>query len=516
MTMPPLLDLELLVSPQAFLSLVLLPLFFLFLFTTVKRSFSSHKPKPPLLPSPPKLPFIGNLHQIGPLPHLSLHSLSSTYGPLMHLQLGQVPTLVVSSADMAAEVYKTHDAIFASRPKFKVAEILSYNFAALVFTPYGKFWRRMRKICGQHILNPKKEESYIPVKEEEVAVMAEKIRAASLQSSPVNLSDVLFGFANDVICRIVSGKFFRKEGRNELFRMLIDNNTALFSGFHAGNCFPKLGWLDGVIGVIRAAKKNINRWDDVLNKVIKEHREGSTEDGGAEDFTHVLLSLQGDPNLGLELKDDHVKSLLVDMFAAGTDTSSITLEWTMSELVRNSHVMKKLVDEVRGIAGENSKVRMEDLNKMSYLKAVVKETLRLHPPIPLLLPKETTEDCHIRGYYIPKGTRVFVNAWSIGRDPKYWEAPNEFNPERFINNQVDYRGNHFQFIPFGAGRRICLGLQFAINAIELAVSNLVNQFDWELPYGMTSEELDMEEAPGLTTHRKSRLKLIPKPRAFSK
>ncbi|XP_072965132.1 cytochrome P450 71A1-like [Typha angustifolia] len=500
---------------QAFL-LFLLSLFFFFFLTIIKRSFSSHNPNIPLPPSPPKLPFIGNLHQIGPLLHQSLHSLSSTYGPLMHLRLGQIPTLIVSSADMAAEITKTHDAIFATRPSFKVAEILTYNFVDLVFAPYGEYWKQVRKICTKHLLSPRREGSYHPMKEEEVGFMVERIGADSLQPSPVDLSEVLFDFANDVICRAVSGKFFREEGRNRLFRILIEENTALLSGFHLGDYFPKLGWLDGVFGVIKRTKRTFTGWDNVLEEVIKEHREG-IKDGGDEDFTDVLLSLQEDPDLGFELKDDNVKSLLADMFAAGTETSYAALEWAMAELVRNPEVMKKLVDEVRGIASQNQKVTAEDLNKMSYLKVVVKETLRLHPPVPLFIPRESMEECHVGGYYIPKGTRVIINAWSISRDPNFWKSPNEYIPERFINTHVDFRGKDFHFIPFGAGRRICPGMQFALSTLELALANLIHRFDWELPpNGFSRTELDMEEASGLTTTRKNRLKLIAKPFVFPK
>ena len=183
----------------------------------------------------------------------------------------------------------------------------------------------------------------------------------------------------------------------------------------------------------------------------------------------------------------------------------------MAELVRKSEVMKKLQDEVRGIASGKGMVREKELNKMVYLKAVVKEVLRLHPPAPLLLPRESMEDCQIQGYDIPKKTRVLINYWAIGRDPKYWEAPEEFHPERFLDSPIDFKGNDFQFIPFGAGRRICPGLHFATSTVELALANLVHQFDWELPHGLTREEFDMAEAPGITIKKKQRLHLVATP-----
>ena len=202
------------------------------------------------------------------------------------------------------------------------------------------------------------------------------------------------------------------------------------------------------------------------------------------------------------------------MFGAGTDTSYIVLEWAMAELIRNSQAMEKLQDEVRGIATGKGLVREEDLSELSYLKAVIKEVLRLHPPAPLLLPRESMDDCRLKGYEIPRRTRVIVNGWAIGRDPKVWEAPEEFRPERFMGNQIDFKGNDFQFIPFGSGRRICPGMNFAISTVELALANLIQCFDWELPHGTAKEDLDMVEAPGLTNPMKKRLHLVAKPRGY--
>ncbi|URE36159.1 cytochrome P450 [Musa troglodytarum] len=183
------------------------------------------------------------------------------------------------------------------------------------------------------------------------------------------------------------------------------------------------------------------------------------------------------------------------MFGAGTDTSYITLEWAMAELIRSPRAMRKLQDEVRrGRGSGEGLVREEEVSQMAYLKAVVKEVLRLHPPAPLLLPRELLEDCSIQGYSIPKKTRVFVNAWALGRDPRSWESPEEFRPERFEDGALDFTGNDARYVPFGAGRRICPGQNFAVAALELALANLVSRFDWELPGGLTREELQMNEA----------------------
>lgn len=190
------------------------------------------------------------------------------------------------------------------------------------------------------------------------------------------------------------------------------------------------------------------------------------------------------------------------MFAAGTDTSYAVLEWAMSELLRNPRVMKKVQNEVRGIARGKTRIAETDLQEMHYLKALIKETLRLYPPIPLLIPRESTQDVKIKGYDIAAGTRVVTNAWAIARDPALWDEPGEFRPERFLNSSVDFKGQDFQLIPFGAGRRGCPGITFAMTTNELVLANLVHKFDWALPDGARAEDLDMTQCTGLTIHRK--------------
>ena len=190
------------------------------------------------------------------------------------------------------------------------------------------------------------------------------------------------------------------------------------------------------------------------------------------------------------------------MFAAGTDTTYTVLEWAMTELLRHKTVMHKLQDEVRTVVGNKTHVTEEDLVNMNYLKAVIKETLRLHAPVPLLFPRKSMEDIKLNGYDIEAGTQVIVNAWAIARDPSSWEQPLEFKAERFINSSINYKGLDFEFIPFGEGRRGCPGVFFAIAVNELVLANLVYQFDWKLPDGVAEKDLDMSETVGLTCHRK--------------
>ncbi|XP_072989742.1 indole-2-monooxygenase-like [Typha latifolia] len=475
-------------SPVAYLFFLLLLLPFLLLLllsTTRKRKSYSTTP-----PSPPKLPLIGNLHQVGALPHRSLYALSKKHGPLMLLHLGKAPTLVISSPEMAQVVMRTHDHVFASRQSSTAVDILFNGAKDIAFAPYGEHWRQMRKLCAMHLLSTKKVQSFRHDREEEVSFVIEKIHRAQESSKPINMSELLNSYANDIISRVVSGKSFREGGRNDLFRELIEKSSALLSGFHFEDYFPVLHWLDFIIsGFESKAKKIAKGWDDVLEEVIKEHctinrAKDSTQE---RDFVDVMLSLQDDLRLEFGLTKEHIKAILVDMFGGGTDTSYITLEWAMTELARDKKAMKKLQEEVRGIANGKDMVKEDDLSEMSYLRNVVKEVLRLHPAIPLLIPRESMEDCQIEGYQIPKRTRVIINAWAINRDPKYWEAAEEFHPERFKGSSVEYKGHNFQFIPFGAGRRICPGMSFAISTVELMLANLVYHFDWELPHGPVKE-----------------------------
>jgi len=193
---------------------------------------------------------------------------------------------------------------------------------------------------------------------------------------------------------------------------------------------------------------------------------------------------------------------LLTLFAVGTDTSSSTVEWAMAELIRHPHMMKKYQQEIdSAVKGEQTTLKESDLQNLSYLQAVVKETLRLHPSVPLLVPRTAAEACEIEGYYIPKNARLLVNTWGMQRDPDLWERPLEFDPDRFVGNSVDMRGADFQLIPFGAGRRICAGMNMGIRMVGLMLASLLHSFDWSLPCDQPLEMLDMTEAVGMTMHK---------------
>ncbi|KAL6848592.1 hypothetical protein ACP4OV_021618 [Aristida adscensionis] len=450
------------------------------------------------------LPLIGNLHQVGALPHRALHALAAAHGApdLMRLRLGQVPALVASSPAAAAALMREHDSVFATRPYFRTAEILTYCFKDLVFAPHSEHWRHVRRFCSAHVLSAARSHRHSAMREREVAALVRAIRdqASSSSSSPgtavVDVSKALYGFANEVICRAVSGRVSGEEGgRSERFRELIEENTALLGGFCVGDFFPALAWADTALsGAGARAWRNFRRWDELLEKVVQEHdahRRVDDAAGDEEDFVDVLLALQAESQEGgFELTRDTIKSLLADMFAAGTETSYIALEWAMSELVKNPAAMHKLQREVRGAAnaaGRDDLLGLGAAATTPYLRAVVKETLRLHPPVPLLLPRECTQDATVLVFHVARGTR------------------------RFLESEVDFKGGHFQFIPFGAGRRVCPGMQFGLATVELALGNLVCLFDWEMPDSEAPGELDMSDAPSLTMPRREPLRLVATP-----
>ncbi|KAL1820262.1 hypothetical protein ACET3Z_015131 [Daucus carota] len=476
-----------------------------------KNTRAEHKRLPP---GPRKLPIIGNLHQLSQPIHQALRHLSDQHGSLMFLQLGSVPTLVVSSAAMAKQVLKTHDLIFASRPSLYATKKLSYNGTNISLAPYGKYWREVRKIALVELLSAKRVESFEGIRNEEVAYMLKIVEDSTAKSAPVNFTELMFMGLNNVVLRAIfsmNGNYSEDKGRSRVreFSKLLDEVEELTGLGNIADSFPWMGWYNKLSGFDGRLEKNFRALDGFYDMVIQEHRQQS---GGSqhEDLVDVLLRVQNDPNQEIRLSDENIKGVLTDMFIAGTDTSSTTLVWIMAELMRKPAAMRKAQEEVRVAVKESGSLQVNEshLPKLAYLKMVMKEVLRLHPPAPLLVPRETTEICSIAGYEIPAKTRVLINATSIAMDPDYWENPGEFKPERFYNIDTDFRGQHFELLPFGAGRRGCPGINFAVVIIELAMASLLHSFNWNMPDGESAEDMDMEESVGIAVHKKTPLYLV--------
>lgn len=468
-------------------------------------------------PGPKKLPIIGNLHQLGQFPHRSLQRLSNEHGPLMFLQLGSVPSLVVSSAHMAKEIFKTNDLIFSSRPVLYVAKKLSYNGSNISFAPYGEYWREVRKIAVLELFSAKRLQSFEAIREEQVSLT---INSISSSTSLINLSELLLLLSNNVVLAVVFGKKgndgdHQENGiRMSKFHGILRETQQLLGMVNIADYFPWMGWFNKLNGVEARLEKNFRELDKFYDKVIEEHldlKKKRSTSQQREDLVDVLLRLQNDPNRQIRLTNEQIKGVLTDMFIAGTDTSAAALVWILTELIKNPSAMRKAQDEVRRIVKAEKGVKECDVPKLEYLKLVVKEGLRLHPPTPLLIPRETTESCSIGGYEIPGKTRVFINATSISMDPEYWENPAEFKPERFLNRSSTGQSS-YELLPFGAGRRGCPGNNFAIMLIELALANLLHSFEWRVPRGIRAEDIDMNEAMGITMHKKTPLCLFASPR----
>ncbi|KAL6011609.1 hypothetical protein ACLOJK_002057 [Asimina triloba] len=499
-------------APSMDLASLTIPLFFaiLIFFLVKKKKKGKWATSPKLPPGPWKLPIIGNIHNlVGSQPHQILRDLALKYGPLMHLSLGEVPTVIVSSPRVAKEVMKTHDLSFATRPQLLAIKNLTYDYTDVVFAPYGHYWRQLRKICTVELLSAKRVKLLRPVREEEAENLIRTIHASS--HSPVNLRQQISKFTNNLVTRATVGKGCKDR---ELFLSFVDDATKLAGGFHLAEFFPSWKFLPWITGLKSRCEISQRKLDSVLDGMIEERRRDrarrSTDDG--EDLMDALLGLQQSPDLDVPMTTENVKSIAMDMFGAGSETSSTVVEWAMSEMIRNPRVMRKTQEEAREALMGKAKMTEADTAQLHYLKLVIKETLRLHPAVPLLVPRECREAVQIDGYHIPVKTRVIINAWAIARDPKYWDDPDVFRPERFEGNPIDYKGNDFEFLPFGSGRRMCPGLTLGIANVLLPLAQLLYHFDWKMPGGLDAQCLDMSEDCGITLRRKHELCLVPVPR----
>nr|APU50915.1 cytochrome P450 71A1 [Fritillaria cirrhosa] len=492
------------------LTAFLLSSILLFILVRILRERRTNKPNLP--PGPRPFPLIGNLHLLGNHPHISLQRLAKLYGPIFHLSLGEIPTVIISSARTAREVLRTHDLPLSSRPKIYSAMKLFYGCTDMAFSPYGPYWRHVRKICILELLSMKRVESYASSRAEEVSRMIDRVAASG---NRVELSRVLGLYANGVLCKAAFGKDFAGGGDYERhgFVKMLEEYQELLGGLSVGDFFPSWEWIHVVTGMKSRLESTSSRFDRLFDEIIEEHRERKRRGGKVEgkDLVDVLLDLKEEGGMEMPLTIDNIKALILDMFAAGTDTTFITLDWGMTELIINPKAMKRAQDEVRDIVGDRKIVLETDLPQMHYLKAVIKEIFRLHPPAPVLVPRESMEHVSIDGYDIPAKTRIFVNAWAIGRDPESWVNPELFDPDRFIGSSIDFRGLDYELIPFGAGRRGCPGITFGVASIELALAQLLHSFDWELPAGVRAEDLAMTEVFGITMHRKEKLVVVAKP-----
>nr|AAG49315.1 flavonoid 3'-hydroxylase [Pelargonium x hortorum] len=482
--------------------------------------FSFSKSRRRLPPGPKAWPIVGNLPHMGSMPHQNLAAMARTYGPLVYLRLGFVDVVVALSASMASQFLKTHDSNFSSRPPNAGAKHIAYNYHDLVFAPYGPRWRLFRKITSIHLFSGKALDDYRHVRQEEVGVLASNLARAV--STIVNLGQLLNICATNALGRAVIGKKVFKDGTDDVdpkadeFKSMVVELMVLAGVFNIGDFIPPLDCLD-LQGVASKMKNLHKRFDAFLSAILQEHNINSAASATPSMLT-TLISLKDsvEDSEGGKLTDTEIKALLLNMFTAGTDTTSSTVEWAIAELIRQPEILIRAQKEIDSVVGRDRLVTELDLSKLPYLQAIVKETFRLHSSTPLSLPRIATQSCEINGYHIPKGATLLVNVWAIARDPDVWADPLSFRPERFLpgseKENVDVKGNDFELIPFGAGRRICAGMSLGLRMVQLLTATLLHAFNWDLPQGQIPQELNMDEAYGLTLQRASPLHVRPRPR----
>ncbi|XP_062110631.1 geraniol 8-hydroxylase-like [Humulus lupulus] len=489
---------------------------FTFLFSRTTNNKNKRLP-----PGPKPYPIIGNLFDLDDKPHKSLAKLSHIHGPIMCLKLGRITTVVVSSSAMAKQVLQTHDQVFSNRTIPDSLRACDHHKHGLPWIPVSPSWRNLRKICNNHLFSGKALDANQNLRHQKVKELLAGVRTMAEAGEAVAIGIAAFKTS----LNLLSTTFFSVDWENLPASDMggIDLRETVWSIMEAAgkpnlaDYFPVLQMVDP-LGIRRDMTVHFQKMIDLFNGVI----------GQSLKLREVINSPQKEESNMLDILLNHMENkenrenqllskttiehLLLDLFAAGTDTTSSTLEWSMTELLKNPEAMSKAQAELNQVIGKGNQVKESDIGRLPYLQAIIKEAFRLHPAIPLLLPRRAETDVEVCGYVVPKGAQVMVNAWAVSRDPKVWENPNEFIPERFLDSNVDVKGRHFEITPFGAGRRICPGLPLAVRMVHLMLGSLINSFDWKLEDGVEPETLSMDDKFGITLQKAKPLTAFATPR----
>nr|WNT44082.1 CYP82N10 [Corydalis yanhusuo] len=490
-------------------------------------------------------PVLGHLHLFGgsELPHKMLAAMADKYGPAFTMKFGMHRTLVVSNTQIVKECFTTNDTHFANRPSTKAFQLMTYDNESVAFTPYGPFWRELRKISTLKLLSNHRLQAIKDVRSSEVNVCFRELYSLwnTNESEGTNSNDqhqqqrpVLVDMkkwfeevSNNVVIRVIVGKqnfgskIVRGEGEALKYKKIMDEVLRLAGVSMLSDVAPLLGWLDHFQGHMSAMKRNAKEVDTMLSSWLEEHRRKRTSvgdnkgDNVEQDFMDVMLSIVEENKLSGHDNDTVIKATVMAMIMGGTDTTAVSLTWIVSLLMNNRQVLKKAREELDTHVGKDRQVDDSDLKNLTYLNAIVKETMRLYP-LGALLERETKEDCEVGGFHVKGGTRLLVNVWKLQRDPNFWSNPTEFKPERFLteNANLDVGGQHFELLPFGAGRRVCPGVSFALQFMHLVLARLIHGFELET---LMNADIDLTESTeGHVNHKATPLDLLITPRLDSK
>nr|GMC66323.1 cytochrome P450 81E8-like [Ipomoea batatas] len=458
-----------------------------------------------LPPTPfPKLPILGHLHLIKVPLQRTLHQISLKYGPIFTLQLGVRRLVVVSSPSVVEECFTKNDVVLADRPPSVAGNYLTYNYTLVTSANYGDHWRNLRRICSLEIFSTTRLNSFKSVRQDEVKILLQKLVQTSRHGfGTVELKSKFTELSFNIILRMTSGKryFGLDEDDKEAmeFRELI--KEVFMRGREVLDYVPFLRWI-GYKNLEKNMKKLGERFDSFLQGLVDEHRHDKSRNSMID---HLLSLQESQPEY---YTDEIIKGLMMVMLLAGTDTSAVTMEWAMANLLNHPKLLDKARAEIDNVVGQERAIEEEDLPKLKCLQNIILETLRLFPAGPLLIPHYSSADCKIEGYDIPRGTMVLVNAWAIHRDPKVWEDPTSFRPERFDGGEVEST----KVLTFGMGRRSCPGSGLAQRVVGLALGSLIQCFEWQR---VGEEEIDLAEGEGVTAPKAEPLVARCKARDFA-
>ncbi|KAK8579967.1 hypothetical protein V6N13_143112 [Hibiscus sabdariffa] len=465
-------------------------------------------------PSPfPTLPFIGHFYSLLKKPlHRTLAKISANHGPILLLHFGSRPVVLVSSASAAEECFTKNDIVLANRPKLLYGKHMGNNYTSLIWDSYGENWRNLRRVSSIHLLSGNCLQLLYATRLDEVHLLLRKLYKD--QGRTVDLKSRLFELMVNLMMRMIAGKRYYgddvvdvEEGTR--FREIMRESFLLAGASNMGDFLPVMK----LFGKLEKRMINLSKRRDTFTQELIDECRNNMKNGKEsclsidkkKNMIEVMLSLQEqEPEI---YKDETIRSLMIVLLLAGTDTSAATMEWALSFLLNHPQVLHKAQAEIDAVVGQNRLIEESDLPNLPYLHCIINETFRLKPVGPLLIPHESSEECTVGGYRIPRGTMLLVNAWAIHNDPNKWEEPTKYMPERFEG--LDSSNTAFKLMPFGAGRRRCPGEGLAMRMVGLTLGSLIQCFEWER---IGEELVDLTEGPGLTMPKAQPLQAKCRPR----